>query len=225
VFAGRERRARLQFVTAEEVRCKSPACCSLQGGSRGGPFGRRLRCQPLQPRLIALLHKLLALELAVLCLEQPLLRALCPQAFRLLRLQLLHALLQAIDAALALCALARKHLTLPLLHYSLPLRGSFSRRLRSEPLQACLIALQLALLALQQAVLGLQQVLLRALRPQAFRLLRLQLLYTLLQAIDAALALCALARKRRTLPLLDNLLSLLDALLALLRTRCDLLLP
>jgi hypothetical protein len=81
-----------------------------------------------------------------------------------------------------------------------------------------------ALLALQQAVLRLQLSFLRALRAAAFRLLRLQLLHPLLQAIDATLTLRALARQRVTLPLLHHLLSLLDALLALLRTRFDLLL-
>ena len=38
-----------------------------------------------------------------------------PQALRPLRLQLLHALLQPIDAVLALHALARKHVALPFL--------------------------------------------------------------------------------------------------------------
>ena len=77
------------------------------------------------------------------------------------------------------------------------------------------------LLALEQAVLCLQQPLLRALRPQAFRLLRLQLLHTLLHAIDAVLTLCALARQHLALPLLYDLLSLLDALLMLRRPRFD----
>lgn len=72
--------------------------------------------------------------------------------------------------------------------------GSFSRRLRSQPLQARLIALQHALLALQSAVFGLQQSLLRALRPEAFRPLLLQSLHTLLHALDAILPLYALAR-------------------------------
>jgi hypothetical protein len=96
--------------------------------------------------------------------------------------------------------------------------------LRCQPLQARQIALLHALLALEQAVLGLQQSLLRALRPQAFGLLRLQLLHALLQAIDPALALGTLARNHLTLPLLHDLLSLLDPLLTLLRTRFDLLL-
>src|SRR5262245_64254713 len=66
--------------------------------------------------------------------------------------------------------------------------GSLRLRLRGELLQARLIALLHRLLALQQAVLRLQRALLRALRPQAVRLLRLQFLHLLLQAIDAALA-------------------------------------
>jgi len=56
---------------------------------------------------------LLALKLALFCLQQPLLRALRPRTLRLLRLQLLHALLQPIDAVLALHARAR--VALPLL--------------------------------------------------------------------------------------------------------------
>jgi hypothetical protein len=74
-----------------------------------------------------------------------------------------------------------------------------------------------ALLALQQAVLRCQQALLLALRPRAFRLLRLQLLYALLQAIDAVLALPGLAGKHLALPLLCDLLALLNMLFALLR--------
>ncbi|WP_246755574.1 hypothetical protein [Bradyrhizobium neotropicale] len=206
----------LQSITAE-VRGKSSACCSLKGRSRGRSLGRRLRCQPLQQRLITLLHKLLALDLAVLGLEQPLLRALRPHAFRLLRLQLLHALLQAIDAGLALCALARKHLTLPFLRRG----GLFGR---SQLLHARLILLLHALLALEQAVLGLQQPLLCALCTWAFYLLRLQLLHALLEAVDAALPIRGLTRKRLALPVLHDLLLLLDALLALLRALFDLLL-
>ena len=78
------------------------------------------------------------------------------------------------------------------------------------------------LLALEHAVLGLQQPFLRALRPETFWLLRLQLLHALLHAIDAVLTLCALARQHVTLPLLYNLLSLLDALLTPRRPRFDL---
>ena len=62
-----------------------------------------------------MLHTLLTLDLPLFCLQQPLLRALRPRAVRLLRLQLLNALLQPIDALLALRALARKHVALPLL--------------------------------------------------------------------------------------------------------------
>ena len=49
------------------------------------------------------------------------LRPLRPLALRLFRLQSLHALLQAIDTFLALHALARKDIALPLLHGLLPL--------------------------------------------------------------------------------------------------------
>jgi hypothetical protein len=51
--------------------------------------------------------------------------------------------------------------------------GSFSRRRWCQPLQARLIGLLQALFALEQPVLRLQQPFLRALRPKAFRLLRL----------------------------------------------------
>jgi hypothetical protein len=57
--------------------------------------------------------------------------------------------------------------------------------------------------------------LLRALRPRAFRLLRLQLLNALLQPIDALLALRALARRHVARALLLRGLLLLDVLLAL----------
>ena len=52
-------------------------------------------------------------------------------------------------------------------------------------------------------------------RPPALRLLRLQLLHALLQAIDPGLALGTLARQRVALPLLRELLALLGDLLAL----------
>ena len=113
------------------------------------------------------------------------------QALWPLRLQLLHALLQPIDAVLALHALARKHVALPFL------RG--------------LLELLHALLTLELPLFCLQQPLLRALRPRAFRLLRLQLLHALLQPIDALLALHALARRHVTRALLlRGLLALLD---------------
>jgi predicted membrane chloride channel (bestrophin family) len=64
---------------------------------------------------------LLTLEQAVLRLQQSRLLALRPRALRLLRLQLLHPLLQMIDASLTLYALARKHLALSFLHDPLSL--------------------------------------------------------------------------------------------------------
>jgi hypothetical protein len=63
--------------------------------------------------------------------EHPLLLALRPYAFRLLRLQLLHALLQTIDAGLALRGLVRQHLALPLLHHLLALLDLLLMRLRA----------------------------------------------------------------------------------------------
>ena len=82
---------------------------------------------------------------------------------RPLRLQLLYALLQAVDALMALRALPRKDIALPFL------RG--------------LLEWLHALLTLEQPLLRLQQPLLGALLPRALRLLRLQLLYALLQAV------------------------------------------
>ena len=86
VLPDRERRLGLRFGIAAEARGKSSTCGSLHGGSGGGPRRRRLQSQPLLARQITLLLVLLALEQAVLCLQQPLLRALRPQALRLLRL-------------------------------------------------------------------------------------------------------------------------------------------
>ena len=103
VLPASERCKRLRLILAAEVRGKPAACRGLHGG--GCSLGRRLRSQLLQARLVTLLRALLLLKLAVLRLQQPLLLALRPHAFRFLRLQFLHALLQAIDAALTLCAL------------------------------------------------------------------------------------------------------------------------
>jgi len=64
-----------------------------------------------------LLQLLLAPQQPLLALQRP----LRPPALRLFRLQPLHALLQAIDTFLALHALARKAVALPLLHGLLPL--------------------------------------------------------------------------------------------------------
>ena len=182
------------WVITGEARCKSPPRGSLRRGSRGGASSRRLYSQLLLARQITLLQALLALKQALLCLQQALLCALLPHALRMLRLQLLHALLQSVDVVLALRALARQHVALPFL------RG--------------LLELLHALLTLELALLRLQQPLLRALRPRAFRLLRLQLLNALLQPIDALLALRALAGRHVGRALLRGLLPLLDVLLA-----------
>jgi hypothetical protein len=182
-------------VGTGELGCKSPACRSLHRGSGVRPRSRRLYSQLLLARQINLLHVFLALEQALLCLQQSLLRALLPQALRLLRLQLLYALVQAVDTLLVLRALSRKDIALAFL------RG--------------LLELLRALLMLEQTLLRLQRPLLRALLPQTLRLLRLELLYALLQAVDALLALHALARKLVALPLVHGLLRLLDPLFTL----------
>ena len=118
-----------------------------------------------------------------------------PLTLRLLGLQVLHALLQPIDAVLALHALARKHVALPFV------RG--------------LLELLHTLLTLELPLFCLQQPLLRAWRARSFRLLRLQLLNALLQPIDVLLALHALARRHVALALLRGLRPLLDAVFAL----------
>ncbi|WP_235976703.1 hypothetical protein [Bradyrhizobium archetypum] len=111
----------MQGIIAAEVRGKPSAGRGLHGGGSGGSVSRGLRSQPLQAGEITFVDALLALEQAALRLQQPLLRALRPETFRLLRLQLLHALLQSIDAALPLRVLARQHIALALLHDLLPL--------------------------------------------------------------------------------------------------------
>ena len=70
---------------------------------------------PFLRGLLEPLHMLLALKLTLFCLQQPLLRTLRLRTLRLLRLQLLHALLQPINALLALHALGREGIALPLL--------------------------------------------------------------------------------------------------------------
>ena len=118
-----ECRLGLRVRVAAEARGKPPALGRLHGGSRGGgsPSRGRLQSQLLLARQIALLRALLALEQAVLRLQQSLLLALRPRALWILRLQLLHMLLQAIDAGLTLPGLARKRLALSFLYDLLPL--------------------------------------------------------------------------------------------------------
>ena len=175
-LASNEGRLGLRSGLLAEARREPPALGRLHGGrSRRGAPGRSLQSEPLLASQVKLLRALFTTEQAVLGLEHPLLLALRSRAFHLLRLQLLNALLQAIDAGLALRRLARQHLALPLLDLLHALLGT--------------------LLALKQAALRLQQPLLLPLRPCAFRLLRLQLLHALLQAVDAALAFRRLARK------------------------------
>ncbi|UFW52194.1 MULTISPECIES: hypothetical protein [Bradyrhizobium] len=101
---------------------KPPALGSLRSGcNRRRPSGRSLQSKSLLACQIALLSALLTAQQAVLRLERPLLFAQRPRAFRFLRLELLHALLQTIDASLAFRRLARQDLALPLLHHLLAL--------------------------------------------------------------------------------------------------------
>jgi hypothetical protein len=165
-------------VSTAEVRCKSPPCRSLhRGSSVGARSCRRLYSRLLLARQITLLHALLALEQALLCLQQLLLRALLPQALRLLRLQLLYALLQPVDALLVLRALPRKDIALPFLRHLLELLRALL------PLALRLLRLQL-LYALLQPVDALL-----ALHALARKLVALPLVQGLLQLLGALLAL------------------------------------
>ena len=71
-------------VGTGEARCKSPPCGSLRRGSIGGARSRRRYSQVLLARESSLLQALLVPEQALLCLQQPLLRALLPPALRVL---------------------------------------------------------------------------------------------------------------------------------------------
>ncbi|WP_429104346.1 hypothetical protein [Bradyrhizobium sp. i1.12.3] len=84
-----------------------------------------------------MLRALLALQQAVLRLQGPVTEALRARAFDFLRLQLLHALLQAIDPALPLCGLTRERVALPLLRCLLALLDQLLPLLRAlvDPLR------------------------------------------------------------------------------------------
>ena len=98
----RERGVRLHRIQVAEACSKPPS--RLRRG--GGLLSPRPRSQRLQARTISLLQALLLPKPAILSLQQPLLCAPGPSPFRLLRLQFLHAPLQAIDAPLPVFALA-----------------------------------------------------------------------------------------------------------------------
>ncbi|WP_245454513.1 MULTISPECIES: hypothetical protein [unclassified Bradyrhizobium] len=111
-----ESRLGLRSGLLAEARRKPSALGGLRGGRKcRSALRRSLQSKPLLARQINLLRALLTAKQAVLRLEQSLLCALRLRAFRPLRLQLLHTLLQAFDASLALRRLARQHLALPLL--------------------------------------------------------------------------------------------------------------
>jgi hypothetical protein len=155
-----KRRLDPRIGIAVEALGKSPAGGGLHRRSGPGLPTWRRHSQRLPARQITLLQALLALEQAVLCLQQQPLRTLRPQTVRLSRLQLLHSLLQPINARLALHGLPRKAVALPFL------RG--------------LLELLLTLLTLKLSLFRLQQPLLRALSARTFGLLRFQFLHALL---------------------------------------------
>ncbi|WP_249149274.1 hypothetical protein [Bradyrhizobium manausense] len=121
-LASHKGRLSLRIGLLAEARGKPSALGGLRGRrSSRDAAGRSLESKALLARQVKLLRALLTAKQAVLRLEHPLLLALRPRAVRLLRLQLLHALLEPIDAGLALCRLARQDLALPLLHHLLVL--------------------------------------------------------------------------------------------------------
>ncbi|WP_375764276.1 hypothetical protein ACE10X_14430 [Bradyrhizobium sp. Pha-3] len=133
----------LRACLLAEVGGKSLALSRLRRG-RGRDRGanRRGRRQSLLAGNVGLLRALLALQQAVLRLQGTVMDALRACALHLLRLQLLHALLQAIDPGLPLGGLARERVTLPLLrrllalldHLLLLLRALLNAVRRRRPL-------------------------------------------------------------------------------------------
>src|SRR6478672_10481094 len=108
----RERGLSAWIGIVSELRGKSSARGGLHGGCGRAALPSRGPCtELLLLREIALLRKLLALQQALLSRQG----ALRPPALRVLGLQLLHALLQAIDPGLALGAAARQRIALALL--------------------------------------------------------------------------------------------------------------
>ncbi|WP_246667929.1 MULTISPECIES: hypothetical protein [Bradyrhizobium] len=133
----------LRTCLLAEVRGKSLALSRLRrGGGRDRGANRRCGRQSLLAGNIGLLRTLLALQQAVLRLQGTVMDALRACALDLLRLQLLHALLQAIDPGLPLGGLARERVTLPLLrrllalldHLLLLLRAPLNALRRRRPL-------------------------------------------------------------------------------------------
>ncbi|WFU58675.1 hypothetical protein QA639_14750 [Bradyrhizobium pachyrhizi] len=112
----------LRTCLLAEARGKSLALSRLRRGrGRDRSANRRCRRQSLPAGNVGLLRTLLALQQAVLRLQGTVMDALRACALDLLRLQLLHALLQAIDPGLPLSGLARERVTLPLLRRLLAL--------------------------------------------------------------------------------------------------------
>ena len=120
----------LRACLLAEVRGKSLALRRLRCG-RGRDANRRGRRQSLLAGNVGLLRTLLALQQAVLRLQGTVMDALRACALDPLRLQLLHALLQAIDPGLPLGGLARERVTLPLLRRLLALLDHLLMLLRA----------------------------------------------------------------------------------------------
>ncbi|MDI3564188.1 hypothetical protein [Bradyrhizobium sp. Arg816] len=92
------------------LQCLHALLQAIDAGLTLRRLARQHHALPLLDVLLTLLYALLALQLPVLRLQQSLLIALRSRAFRFLRLQCLHTLLQAVDAALAFRGLARQRL-------------------------------------------------------------------------------------------------------------------
>jgi len=140
VQAGGERDLSARIRIVVESCGKSSTRGSLSGGS--GSLRRDWRCtQLLLLRQITLLRRSFAFKKPLLGLQL----ALGATPPPLLSLQLLHMLLQPINTGLALSALPRQGVSLPLLRQLLPLLCGFSLLLRL--LFTCLRALHGPLLA------------------------------------------------------------------------------
>ncbi|WP_456821321.1 hypothetical protein [Bradyrhizobium sp. USDA 4502] len=133
----------LRTCLLAEARGKSLTLSRLcRGRGRDSSANRRCRRQSLPAGNVGLLRTLLALQQTALRLQGTVMDALRACALDLLRLQLLHALLQAIDPGLPLGGLARERLTLPLLrrllalldHLLLLLRALLNALRRRRPL-------------------------------------------------------------------------------------------
>ncbi|WP_456784273.1 MULTISPECIES: hypothetical protein [unclassified Bradyrhizobium] len=122
----------LRACLLAEVRGKPLALRRLRRGcGRDRGSNRCCRRQSLLAGNVGLLRTLLALQQTALRLQGTVMDALRACTLDLLRLQLLHALLQAIDPGLPLGGLARERVTLPLLRRLLALLDHLLMLLRA----------------------------------------------------------------------------------------------